>query len=164
MSDELPRVVLDTVVFVQSLISGRGHSSGCIERLRDGRFVPLLSDATLDELQEVPLRPRLVAKYPFLTVERVSAFIAEIRSLAVQLPRPPRQLLLPRDPKDQPFIDLAVAGGAEFIVTWNERHLTYLMRRDTSEGREFCSRFPNIKILSPPDFLAAIDARRQVSG
>jgi len=156
MTDPLPRVVLDTVVFVQSLISGRGHAAGCIERLRAGGYVLLQSDKTLAELRAVPLRPNLTAKYPLLTTERVQAFVAEMESLAVTIHDPPAVISLPRDPKDEPFIDLAVAGGARFIVTWNDRHLTYLTRGDTVEGRDFCARFPSITIISPPEFLTSL--------
>ena len=60
--------------------------------------------------------------------------------------------------RDEPFIDLAVAGDAQFIVTWNDRHLTYLMRQNTPEGRDFCTPFPGIQIVSPPEFLIAVDA------
>ena len=159
MSEGLPRVVLDTVVFVQSLISARGPSAACIERLRAGRFVLLTSDATIAELKDVPLRPKLTAKYPYVTADKVTAFIREIQSLAVRIATPAKSFTLPRDPEDEPCIDLAVAGNAQFIVTWNESHLTYLMKRDTPEGRELCERFPGIRILSPPDLLAAIGTR-----
>ena len=37
-----------------------------------------------------------------------------------------------------------------------DRHLTYLMRQDTSEGIDFCRRFPGVKIVDPPLFLAEI--------
>jgi len=157
MSEALPRVVLDTVVFVQALISGRGHAAGCIDRLRAGRFIVLMSNATFAELRAVPFRPKLRRKYPFVTDEQVVTFISEIESLAVVIPSPPTTLKLPRDPKDEPLIDLAVAGSARFLVTWNERHLTYLMNQNTPEGKEFCTRFPNVRILPPPDFLAAMD-------
>ena len=49
------------------------------------------------------------------------------------------------------------------LVTWNERHLTYLMRGDTPEGQEFCRRFPRITILDPVRFIRAIDARTSPS-
>jgi hypothetical protein len=42
---------------------------------------------------------------------------------------------------------------AAYLVTWNQRHLTYLMQEDTTEGRDFCHRFPFLRILSPPAFL-----------
>jgi putative PIN family toxin of toxin-antitoxin system len=158
VSDVPARVVLDTVVFVQALISGRGPASACIDRLRSGEFILLLSDATLVELNDVPRRPKLAAKYPYLSDEKVEAFVSEIESLAVRIARPPNAFSLPRDPRDEPFIDLAIAGGARFSVTWNERHLTYLMKRDTREGVDFCNRFPQIQILPPSQFLAVLDA------
>lgn len=156
MTDPLPRVVFDTVVFVQALISGRGPAAGCLDHLRAGRFILLMSDATYDELREVPLRPKLTAKYPSLTLDKVAAFVAEIESLAVKIAAPPTAFSLPRDSKDEPFIDLAIAGAAQYLVTWNERHLTYLMKQDTPEGKVFCARFPTLLILSPPDFLAKV--------
>ena len=159
MSDLPPRVVLDTVVFVQALISGRGPASACVERLRSGKFILLLSDATLAELNDVPRRPRMVAKYPYLGGDTVDVFVSEIESLAVRIAKPPNVFSLPRDPNDEPFIDLAVSGDAEFLVTWNERHLTYLMKRDTPEGTDFCNLFPRIQILPPPQFLMALDGR-----
>jgi putative PIN family toxin of toxin-antitoxin system len=158
MSQSLPRVVLDTVIFVQALISGRGAAAGCIDRLKAGRFILLMSDAVLKEAKEVPLRPGLTNRYPYLTAERVNEFVQEIQALAVHVASPPNVFTLPRDPKDEPLIDLAAAGMAEFLVTWNHRHLTYLMDDDTPEGKEFCQRFPNIKICAPPAFLSAIDA------
>ena len=157
MNDSFPRVVLDTVVFIQALLGGRGHAAGCIQRLKAGRFVLLMSDETIAELQDVPFPPKLRAKYPFITDEAVVAFTAEIESLSVRIPRPPPVLELPRDRKDEPLINLAVAGQADFIVTWNERHLTYLMKRDTPEGEIFCARFPTIAIVTPPAFLTTLD-------
>jgi predicted nucleic acid-binding protein len=115
-----------------------------------------MSNDTFAELKDVPLRPKLLAKYPFVTNKSVAAFVAEIELLAVRIPRPASIFALPRDPRDEPFIDLAIAGSAQFIVTWNERHLTYLMKQDTPEGKDFCSRFPNTRIVSPPDFLAVL--------
>ena len=74
------------------------------------------------------------------------------------IPRPPHAFGLPRDPKDEPLIDLAVAGDAEYLVTWNERHLTYLIKKDTPEGVEFCSKYPRLVICTPPEFLRSLDA------
>jgi putative PIN family toxin of toxin-antitoxin system len=164
MMPAIPRAVLDTVVFVQALISGRGPSAGCLRRLKSGRFVLLLSDPLLREIREVPLRPELTRKYTQLTEERVHAFVGEIEFLAVHLPSTPTMFKLPRDPKDEPLIDLAIAGQADFLVTWNDRHLTYLMRRDTPEGEAFCAAFPKLQIVSPPDFLSQIEKPARKGG
>jgi putative PIN family toxin of toxin-antitoxin system len=157
MNPPLPRVVLDTVVFVQALISGRGPAARCVQKLQFGNFIHLMSDDTSAEPRDVPFRPNLRAKYPFITDKMVSAFVLKMESLSIRIARPPRIFELPRDPKDEPFIDLAAAGAADFIVTWNQTHMTYLMGRDTPEGVDFCSRFPGIKIVAPPEFLTVLD-------
>ena len=85
--------------------------------------------------------------------------MSEVESTGVMVNPPPRVFVLPRDPDDEPLIDLAVAGAADHLVTWNDRHLTYLMRGDTPEGRDFCKRFPALRIVSPPEFLASLERR-----
>lgn len=60
---------------------------------------------------------------------------------------------MPRDPKDEPYLNLAIESKARFLVTWNEKHLTYLMNKDTPEGLDFCARFPDLIILDPPAFM-----------
>ena len=99
-------------------------------------------------------RPWLRTTYPYIMLNEVNKFIDQIELLSVRIQNPPPVFTLPRDSNDEPFINLVVAGNADFIVTWNERHLTYLMKQDTPEGVDFCTKFPTIKILSPPDFLA----------
>ena len=148
-----PHVVFDSVVFVQALISGRGPASACIERVFAGDAVLFLSDAILAEIEIVPLRPELTRRYPHLTPERVNGFIKDLTAVAVYVSAPPKAFSLPRDPKDEPYTDLAIDVRAGYLVTWNERHLTYLMMRDTPEGKEFCDRFPYVTILPPPAFL-----------
>jgi hypothetical protein len=32
------------------------------------------------------------------------------------------------------------------------------MKQDTPEGREFCARYPGVKILTPPEFLDELRA------
>jgi putative PIN family toxin of toxin-antitoxin system len=158
MTDPRPRAVLDTVVLIQFLLSGRGAARACIEELRAGRYDLLTSDNTMAELHDVAFRPKFIARPNSLSPDRVLTFIAEVESRATHIPQPPPAFRLPRDPKDEPFTDLAIAGNANFIVTWNQRHLTYLMNRDTPEGIDFCTRFPTIRILTPPEYLTAIRA------
>jgi len=91
-----------------------------------------------------------------LSDETAAHFLAQAVSCAEALPEPPKAFSLPRDPDDEPYLNLAIAGGAEYLVTWNERHLNYLMRRDTPEGKEFCARHPDLKIVTPPEFLEEV--------
>ena len=152
-----PRVVFDAVIYVQALISGRGPAAACVQRALAGEAIVFLSDAVLAEMSDVPLRPELTGRYPHLTPQRVAAFVHEVQSGAVHVAAPPKAFKLPRDPKDEAYTDLAVAVDAAFLVTWNKRHLTYLMEQDTVEGREFCGRFRQLRIVSPPAFLEELD-------
>jgi predicted nucleic acid-binding protein len=95
----------------------------------------------------------LKARIPALTDERVESFLRKFISAASLAPDPPNAFALTRDPDDEPYTDLAIAAKARYLVTWNERHLTYLMRQDTPEGKDFCQRFPMLTILAPPAFL-----------
>lgn len=64
---------------------------------------------------------------------------------------------LPRDPDDEPYINLAIEAGARFLVT-RDRDLLDLMNWETKEGRGFQSRFAQLKILNPVDFLRMLEA------
>jgi len=156
MSDKPPRTVFDCVVFVQALISGRGPSAACIRLVQEASVALFISPEVMAEVRDVPLRPALTRRYRHLTPELVAAFVADVERHAVWLEKPPRIFTLPRDAKDEPYINLAAASDARFLVTWNARHLTYLMRKDTAEGRLFCEKFPKLKILSPPEFLREV--------
>ncbi len=84
-----PRVVFDSVVFVQALIGGRGPAAACIERVLAGEAILFLSDAIRAEMNEVPLRPELTARYPHLNPPRVKAFVQELDAVAVLTATPP---------------------------------------------------------------------------
>lgn len=68
----------------------------------------------------------------------------------------PKRFELPRDPDDEPYINLAIEAGARFLVT-RDRDLLDLMRY-TEEGRDFQSRFQQLEILDPVAFLKEIGA------
>jgi predicted nucleic acid-binding protein len=120
---------------------------------RAGEAILFLSDAIVAEVRDVPLRPELTRRYPHIMGERVEAFVEDLRGMVVHIARLPRAFTLPRDSRDEPYTDLAIAVKPSYLVTWNERHLTYLMRQDTAEGQDFCRQFPDLVILTPPAFL-----------
>jgi hypothetical protein len=55
--------------------------------------------------------PRTLRKFPALTLEAVGAFIEDIEALAVMHADVPKLFTLARDPKDEPYITLALAAG-----------------------------------------------------
>jgi predicted nucleic acid-binding protein len=98
----------------------------------------------------------VTTKFPALNAEHVDTFLADLLSQAMMIDQVPAAFTLPRDPKDEPYLDLAIASNARYLVTWNDRHLTYLMRQDTPEGMEFCRRFPGLQIVTPPEVIKLV--------
>jgi putative PIN family toxin of toxin-antitoxin system len=109
-----PRVVLDTNLVLSALV----FSAGTLVALRRGwqshRFTPLVSKATAGELIRVLAYP----KFRLNTEERehlLSDYLPFCET--IQVPTPPPQTPPCRDPYDVPFLELALASEADFLVT-----------------------------------------------
>ena len=72
----------------------------------------------------------------------------------------PRVFAYERDPKDEPYINLALAVHAEYLVS---RDSDILDLGDTSsqEGQRFQERFPQVKIVDPVTFLREVQRREK---
>lgn len=132
------RVVVDTNVLVSGLIKPTGAVGPVVDRLREGRFLQLYSRATLDELVDVLARPWLKEKYGIRDVD-VEAFL-KLLLLRGEEVTPSRTIRRCRDPKDDKFLELAVSGRADVLVTGDDD----LRSLDPFEG---------VRILSPARFL-----------
>jgi putative PIN family toxin of toxin-antitoxin system len=161
MSEAAIRVVYDCVVFLQG-VGRRGNAArACLDLVDDGTVRLCLSPDILAEIDDVLHRPELLRKFPLIESVDSITLLRTTRNLAMLLAEVPKAFHLPRDPDDEPYTDLAIAADAKYLVTWNDRHLTYLMRRDTPEGIDFCRRFPSVKIVNPPTFLAEIREQKK---
>jgi len=109
-----PRVVLDTNLVLSALV----FSSGALIHLRrgwqGGRFTPLVSTATAEELIRVLAYPKF-----HLSAEERESLLSDYLPFceSVRVPKPPPSTPRCRDPFDVQFLELAMAGGAEFLVT-----------------------------------------------
>lgn len=111
-----PRVVLDTQVLLRGAVARTSSlSSRIYDAWRDGRFTLLLSEPILAEVEEVLQGPEVLQKL------RLSAI--EARALVVLLRRrgflasPTIPIKRSRDPDDDKFLECAVAGDADYLVS-----------------------------------------------
>lgn len=104
------------------------------------------------EVRDVLTRPKTLRKFPALSPEAVDAFLQDVEGLAVRVDSVPRNFALPRDPKDEPYINLALAAGALHLVS-RDRDLLDLMG-----DSDFRQRFPDLHILDPVALLAVLRA------
>lgn len=110
------RVVLDTNVVVSGVLSPHGPPGRILDLVLAGDLTLLHDDRILAEYREVLLRP----KFGFRAADvaaLLDTFLHEAVSIRARLLDHP----LP-DPDDLPFLEIAVAGSADALVTGNLRH------------------------------------------
>jgi putative PIN family toxin of toxin-antitoxin system len=109
-----PRVVLDTNVVLSALVVATGRAARVRTGWQAGRFVPLGSTATVQELVRVLGYPKFK-----LSAAEQSELLADYLPWVqvVRMPDPPPAVPPCRDASDLPFLQLAVAGKARMLVT-----------------------------------------------
>lgn len=122
------RVVLDTNVVLAGLLSKRGASHWILRGLLDGRLQAVASVPVFLEYEAVVTRRDDLRKIGWTTTD-ADAFL---RALAAVV-KPPAISFLWRpafaSPGDEMFVECAVAGDADAIVTFNVRHYHQAARR-----------------------------------
>ncbi|MBC5764012.1 putative toxin-antitoxin system toxin component, PIN family [Ramlibacter albus] len=109
-----PRVVLDTNVVLSALLFGGGTARRVRSNWQSGAFVPLASPETARELVRVLAYPKF--KLAGSEQEELLAdYIPHVQ--VVHIADPPPQVPRCRDPYDVAFLQLAVAGKAQMIVS-----------------------------------------------
>jgi uncharacterized protein len=138
----LPRVVIDTNLFVSGAISPRGLPHQLLQAWRTGTFTLLISAEQRGEVQEVLSRPEIARRYN-LSDEAKAHLLFLIDTLALQAPLRQRLPIHVRDPKDDHLLAAALGGKADYLVTGDADLLT--LDRDP--------KLPNLRILSVRSFL-----------
>jgi putative PIN family toxin of toxin-antitoxin system len=116
------RLVLDTDVVVAALRSDRGASRQLLLAAFDGRIEMLVSVPLVLEYEAVITRPQLLKAVGMTIVEAESVLDA---ILATAVPVEMRFLWRPqlKDPSDEMVLETAVNGSADYLATFNLRHL-----------------------------------------
>jgi putative PIN family toxin of toxin-antitoxin system len=129
------RIVIDTNVLVSRLLAAQSVPGLAVrEARRNGRL--LVSEATMNELAEVLARPQFDR---YVSLENRKQFLRELgpRTEVVPIVRSVREC---RDPKDDKFLEVALNGRANVIITGDADLLALHPWRD-------------VAILSPTDYL-----------
>ena len=109
------RAVVDTGVLVSALIQRLGTTGDVLRALRDGDFVVVYTTDILVEVIDVLGRASIRVKY-HINSEDISALIDLLR-LRGELVIPLHQTRACRDPKDDKFLDAALAGEVDCVVS-----------------------------------------------
>jgi len=110
------RVVIDTNVLVSGIINPYGPPGRIVDAVLSETIVALHDDRILSEYREVLLRP--VFGFERTDVEKILDFIefagehTSAKAVGVVLP----------DATDLPFLEVAVAGLADALISGNRKH------------------------------------------
>jgi putative PIN family toxin of toxin-antitoxin system len=139
------RIVIDTNIFLGACL-GQGAAHHVLAACLRGQCQPLMGAALFAEYEDVMGRSELFETCRLSLAERnelLDIFLAVCEWTRIYFAWRPN---LP-DEADNHLVELAVAGGARFIVTRNLRDVARMELK-----------FPELRVLSPEDFLKEISS------
>ncbi len=133
----MKKIVLDTNVIVSALIGNSYPRQVVFDYVLAKKVEILLSNAVFQEYVEVLRRPKFYQYPHFIT--KAEIVLNKLDELAVRS-LTNLKLSIIKDEPDNRFLELAVGGGADFLITGNSR--------DFPPGS-----FESVKIVSPEEFV-----------
>ena len=112
------KIVVDSDVVLSGLMSANGASRIILMGVRAAAITPLVNVAIMLEYEAVLKRPRNLASTG-LTATEVDQFLDAWATFAEPVPRGFSHRPLINDPDDEAFVEAAINGQAEALVTFN---------------------------------------------
>jgi len=141
------RVVIDTNLFVRGLLKGP-VTAPLIQAWKERRFQLVTAEDLLVELFEVLARPKFNRYFTGEDVRELGNLIYE----RAKIVKPTTHVELCRDPKDDIFLDVAIAGKAHYLVTGDGDLKDDPMLKATMHAAH------GIQVTGVPEFLAILAA------
>ena len=141
MTDSKPRVILDTNLLISRVLTPSSLTASAIRLIIDHCDL-LVSQATMDEFATTLNR---VQTKGYVKEDEAIALITAYKEMVEWVPIIQRVQEC-RDPKDDKFLELAINGNAEYLITGDKDLLVLNPFRGTY-------------ILSAKDFIAKISGR-----
>lgn len=128
------KIVLDTNVLVSAFLKSRSNPARILRLILQGEIQIIVNEYILSEYFEVLGRPKFD-----LAPDNVRTVLHIIRLKGITAPALAQSFRLP-DTGDEPFLEAALSGKADALITGNKRHFP----------KNFCK---GQKVLTPKEFL-----------
>ncbi len=129
--------VIDTNIFMAALLNPSGAPAKIRRRWRQRQFEILISDAILDEYSDV------FSHSPIISGLDVKFLLAELKTFSRRV-EIRGTLNVCKDSDDDKFLEAAVEGGADFLVTKNLKHFPHKL-------------YNGVRIVNVANFLKALE-------
>jgi putative PIN family toxin of toxin-antitoxin system len=146
-----PCIVLDCNVLLQAAALEKSIAAKCLNLVESGLIRIRVSREVIAEAEDVLNRPEIRARFSDLGDEIVGAFLKRLRNLSVLVQPVTKKFNCSRDEDGEPYIDLAVAAGADFIIS-RDRDPLDLMTGHSDECKEFRQRADRSEGLIQPNY------------
>jgi len=135
-SDQVPKIVIDTNVFISAILF-RGPTSRLVSLWQKNAVSVLISSAVLKEYARALAYPKFK-----LTKTEIRGILEQELLAYVYPVKVKRSLhIITEDPSDNKFLELAVTGKADYILSGDKHLLGF-------------KNFHGIKIITPAEFFA----------
>ena len=157
MSVDRPKIraVFDCMVFLQGAARRESPSGACLLLVELDAIELSVSQEIMAEVRDVLARPRVRKKFPALTDPMVVRFLAALEERTAVVSNVPRVFQFERDPKDEPYINLAIASRVSYLVS-RDNDILDLADTSTPDGQRLRNQAPGLRILDPVAFLVEI--------
>jgi len=143
----MPKVVIDTNVFVSATITEKGKTAQILKVWREKKLEVIISSEILKEIGQVIFRPK-IKKISFWTEKERYQFIEDLARVCIVTPGSLQLKQAVKHTQDHKFLAAAIEGKAGYIVS-GDRHL-----RDLGV-------YKGIKIVSASKFLQILENKRR---
>jgi putative PIN family toxin of toxin-antitoxin system len=159
-----PRVVFDCGVFLQAVLRETSPAGACIDLVDTGAVDLVISQPVFAEIQDVLQRPELKPRRRGrLTDAMVQEILDWIHDHAVWIEDVPQAFHYQRDPDDEPYLNLAIAAGASYLVS-RDKDLLDLEPSSSQPGEALRHLLPALVIVDPVEFLRRFSAAEDHGG
>ncbi|MGH7814465.1 MAG: putative toxin-antitoxin system toxin component, PIN family [Candidatus Binataceae bacterium] len=121
------RLVLDTNVFINALLTGDSPSARLIVLWRAKKFALFTAAEQIEELARVTRYPKIHVRLPPALAGRLMNDLRDLAAIIAKLPRVERS----PDPDDNYLLALAEASHADYLVTGDKGLLALKRHKST---------------------------------
>lgn len=141
--ERLPKVVLDTNVFISGIILPLSLPGKILDLWRKNKFILVTSKSILKELNKVFHYPKIIRTYK-IKEEIIRELLINIAKTSIVVFKEKEVEVIPEDKADNKFLSCAVSARVDFIVSGD----THLLKLKNFQG---------ITILKPKEFLEILN-------
>jgi putative PIN family toxin of toxin-antitoxin system len=147
--------VFNCNTLIQAIAFDDGPAAKCVVLVESDKIELFVSKPTLAELRRVLAYDEVLAISPNMTPLRIEAFLERLTFRATLVRQVRHVMDYPRDPTDEPYIDLAVAANADFLVS-RDKDLLALMTGHSTICRDFRRKTRPLRVVDPVTFVKSV--------